>query len=228
MFYKEVNFKKRGEIIAFLRKHPRYNTMSSWNQSTSYANCIKLHKLQKPAEVGENIWWELFTMAQWAAVLSDLLEEFGRVHNWQWQAGINGRSGGYVVLYQGGIQPSGYQSYCTHCGQKNYQAVPDGPKSICGKCNAKERVNFKQTHMQVFTLPGKDTDRDEDFHGWEPFQLRDRVHLVQEFDRLGDHIIRCYMETCRSYRIIEEEILVPQTTKVLESIFAGESDNESI
>jgi hypothetical protein len=69
-------------------------------------------------------------ITDWQEKLSSLLEDFGEKHNWLWQAGVNGRSGGYVVLYQGGIKPSGYKSYCTHCGQKNYQAVPEGQKGI--------------------------------------------------------------------------------------------------
>ena len=218
MFYKNVNLNKRGEMTAFLKNHFRYYTMNSWNQSTSYANNIKLHKLEKPAEVEENIWWELFTMAQWTEVLSHLLEDFGREHNWLWQAGINGRSGGYVVLYQGGIQPSGYKSYCTHCGQKNYQSVPNGEKAICGRCDAQERINFKQTQMQVFTWPGKDVDRDEDFHRWELSELKNRVELVQGFDRLCNNIVGTFIDTCRSYRIVEEEILVPKTVKILEPV----------
>lgn len=218
MFYKEVNLKKRGEMIAFLKKHFRYHTMNSWNRSTSYANNIKLYNIDKPADVDQDRWWEMLGITDWQEKLSDLLEDFGRSHNWIWQAGINGRSGGYVVLYQGGIKPSGYKSYCTHCGQKNYQSVTEGQKGICGRCNVKERVNFKQTHMQVFTLPGKDVDMDEDFHGWELFQLRDRVKLVQEFDMLCDNIVEAFIETCRSYRIVEEEILIPKTVKILEPI----------
>jgi len=218
MFYKEVNLKKRGEMIAFLKKHFRYCTMNSWNRSTSYANNIKLYNIDIPADIDSDRCWEMLGITDWQEKLSDLLEDFGRSHNWLWQAGINGRSGGYVVLYQGGIQPSGYKSYCTHCGQKNYQSVPEGQKGICGRCNAKERVNFKQTHMQVFALPGKDTDMDEDFHGWELFQLRDRVKLVQEFDMLCGSIVEEFIETCRSYRIVEEEILVPKTIKILEPV----------
>ncbi|MDD5458638.1 MAG: hypothetical protein PHF37_04535 [Phycisphaerae bacterium] len=218
MFYKEVNLKKRGEMIAFLKKHFRYHTMNSWNRSTSYANNIKLYNIDMPVDIDQDRFWEMLGIIDWQEKLSDLLEDFGRSHNWLWQAGINGRSGGYVVLYQGGIKPSGYKSYCTHCDQKNYQLVPEGQKGICGRCNAKERVNFKQPHMQVFTLPGKDVDMDGDFHGWELFQLRDRVELVQEFDMLCDSIVEAFIETCRNYRIVEEEILVPKTVKTLEPV----------
>lgn len=218
MFYKEVNYKKRGEMVAFLKNHFRYLTMNSWNHSTSYANNIKLYNLDKPSDIDQDRWWKMFGITDWQENLSSILENFGRSHNWLWQVGINGRSGGYVVLYQGGIQPSGYKSHCTYCGQKNYQPVPDDQKGICGRCDAKERVNFKQTHMQVFTWPGKDLDMGEDFHGWELFQLKERVELVQEFDRLCDDIVKSYIETCRSYRIVEEEILVPKRIKILEPV----------
>ena len=218
MFYKEVNIKKRGEIIAFLKNHFRYHTMNSWNRSTSYANNIKLYNIDKPADIDSDIWWEMLEITEWQQKLSDLLEAFGRKHNWLWQAGINGRSSGYVVLYQGGIKPSGYKSYCTHCGQKNYQAVSDGEKGVCGKCDAKERVNFKQTHMQVFTWPGKSIDEYEDFEDWTLSEIRERVELLQDFDRLCSDIVAAYIDTCQNYRIAEEEILVPKTIKVLEPI----------
>jgi hypothetical protein len=218
MYCKHVNLNKRGDIIPFLKKHFRYHTMNSWNHSTSYANNIKLYNIDKPADINGDTWWGMLGITVWQEILSDLLEHFGRTHNWLWQAGINGRSGGYVVLYQGGIKPSGYQSYCIHCGQKNFQPVSEDQKGICGRCNAKERVNFKQAHMQVFTCPGKSVDMDEDFHGWDMPELKDRIELVQDFDRLCDNIVNSFIKTCRGYRIVEEEILVPETVKILEPV----------
>jgi hypothetical protein len=157
-------------------------------------------------------------ITEWQEKLSDLLEDFARKHEWQWQAGINGRSGGYVVVYRGGIKPSGYKSYCTHCGQKNYEAVPEDQIGTCGRCDAKTRVNFKQTHMQVFTWPGKSVDEYEDFSDWTLSEIRARVELVQDFDRLCDTIAEEYVFICKNYRIAEEEILVPKTIKVLEPV----------
>ena len=166
MYYKEVDKRYKKTMGKFLRKHFRYNTMNSWNRSTSYANNIKLHNIDKPDDVDNNTWWEMLWITEWQEKLSDLFEDFGRKYNWQWQAGNNGRSGGYVVLYKGGIKPSDYKSYCTHCSQKNYQAVQKGQIGICGRCEAKARVNFKQTDMQIFTWPGKDVDMHEDFEDW--------------------------------------------------------------
>ncbi len=217
MYYKQIDKRYKETMIKFLRKHFRYNTMNSWNRSTSYANNIKLHNVDKPKDIDNDTWWEILWVTEWQNILSDLLEDFGRKHEWQWQAGINGRSGGYVVLYKGGIKPSDYKSYCTHCGQKNYQAVPGGEIGICGRCDAKARVNFKQTHMQVFTWPGKSID-DEDFADWTMSEIRERVELVQDFDRLCETIVESYIGVCRNYRVVEEEILVPKTIKVLEPV----------
>jgi hypothetical protein len=218
MFYKEVDKRYREAMTAFLKKHFRYHTMNSWNRSTSYANNIKLYNIDKPDNVDNETWWEMLWITDWQQKLSDLLEDFGRQHGWQWQAGINGRSGGYVVLYRGGIKPSSYKSYCTHCGQMNYEAVPEGQTGICGRCEARARLNFKQTHMQVLTLPGKDVDMYEDFEGWPLSNLRERVELVQEFDSLCDDIVKAYLDICRDYRVIEQEILVPKMIKVLEPV----------
>jgi hypothetical protein len=218
MYYKEVDKRYKESMIKYLRKHFRYSTMNSWNKSTSYANNIKLYNIDKPKDIEDDTWWELLSITEWQEKLSDLLEDFGRRHDWFWQAGINGRSGGYAVLYRGGIKPSGYKSYCTHCGQKNYQEVPEGQTGTCGRCEAKARVNFRQTHMQVFTFPGKDVDMHENFEDMTLSDIRDRVELVQDFDRLCDDIVGAYLETCRNHRITEEEILVPKTIKVLEPV----------
>jgi len=218
MYYKEIDKRYRESMVKFLRQHFRYHTMNSWNKSTSYANNIKLYNIDKPNDVDEETFWEMIGITEWQEKFSDLLEDFGRKHEWQWQAGINGRSGGYVVLYKGGIKPSGHESYCTHCGQKNYQAVPEGQIGTCGRCDAKARINFKQTDMQLFTWPGKDVDMRENFEDWTRSDLRERVELVQDFDRLCDNIVSAFIDICRTYRIAEEEILVPKTIKILEPV----------
>ena len=77
MFYKQVDKRYRETIVKFLQKHFRYNTMNSWNRSTSYANNIKLHNIDKPFDIDDETWWELLWVPQWQEKLSDLLEDFG-------------------------------------------------------------------------------------------------------------------------------------------------------
>lgn len=218
MFHQPIDKRSRRAMTAFLQNHCRYNTMNSWNQSTSYANCIKLHHVDKPSDVDGDTWWQMLEITEWHEAMRDLLDDFGRNHDWTWQAGINGRSGGYIVLYRGGIKPSGYKSYCTQCGQKNYQPLPEDQTGACGRCSAQTRINFPKTHMQVFTWPGKDIDMHEDFEEWSINELQSRVGLIQDFDRLCDNIANAYIDLCRNHHITEEEILVSKTIKVLEPV----------
>jgi len=58
----------------------------------------------------------------------------------------------------------------------------------------------------------------EDFEGWTLSEIREKVELVQDFDKLCDTIVSEYICTCRNYRITEEEILVSKTIKILEPV----------
>lgn len=214
MFYKSVNLNKHGEMIAFLKKHFRYHTMSSWNKSTSYANNIKLSHVDKPDKVNSETWWGMFELTQWQEKLSDLLEAFGESHNWHWQAGINGRSGGYVVLYSGGQKPSGYKSCCTSCGQKNFHTTEE-TGVVCGRCHNLTRINFTKPHVETYTTPGIGIDQGEDFDGWSMDSLQERVKLVQDFDRLADDILAAYIGLCSNHTIEDEEVTVTKKVRVL-------------
>ena len=96
MFSKTVNLNNREEMIKYLSNHFRYNTANSWNLMTSYANNVKLYKLDLPdiskaydflnAKCEEYIW-----------DIDNEIREF-QVET-GYTAGFNGRSGGYIVLY---------------------------------------------------------------------------------------------------------------------------------
>ncbi len=48
------------------------------------------------SDIDDDTWWEMLEIAEWQEKMSNLLDDFSRKHNWQWQAGINGRSGGCI------------------------------------------------------------------------------------------------------------------------------------
>ena len=86
--------------IDFLKNHFRYYTLNSWNLGHSYAANVKLHNLNIPQELqdiayeaisGESIFWNF----------EEFLENFKIAHP-GYSIGFNGRSGGYLVLYQDG------------------------------------------------------------------------------------------------------------------------------
>lgn len=56
---------------------------------------------------------------------------------------------------------------------------------------------------------------DEDFEEWSLSELRERVKLVQDLDRLADNLVSQAIAMANNYDIVVEEYYVPQTRYVL-------------
>ena len=212
-FFQPVDKRSRAAMTEYLAGHFRYNTMNSWNLSTSYAHCLKIHRLGLEADIMNKL-FELIMVPEFFDPLNDLMREFGEEHDYRWQAGMNGRSGGYLVLYQGRLEPSGYKSYCSRCGQQNYKSVAESG-NICGCCREPARRDYPKPHMRVVTYPGRGADQHEDFEDWALGDLRDRVSLVQSFDKLADAIVREAVWIAQNYDVREESYTVTKTRPVL-------------
>ena len=94
-------------MAGFLAGHYRYHTLNSWNNSTSYAHCVKISKLgltQKQRDTA----YDLVGAEDTYDVINSLMHEFAYNHKNEWQMGFNGRSGGHIVLYQGNVAGSCY------------------------------------------------------------------------------------------------------------------------
>lgn len=207
-FKTTVDMRSKKSMIDFLESHYRYNTMNSWNRGTSYANKVKLYDLGL-GKLEEKCFEIIETDDFWNDA-NELIHEFGKNHNWLWQAGFNGRSGGYIVLYQGEATVSEYKSYCTACGQKNFRSV-DENGCRCGACGREKRVDYKARPMTVKVFPGRGTDEADDFDEWDIQSLRDRVQLVMEFDQLSDDILALLVDYANNTEVVDEIVLVPKT-----------------
>jgi len=151
----------------FLLEHPRYDTMGDWNNATSYARNVKLTHIDIPEECKETA-WEILNVDHWGHItqFNDPLDIFQMSHNDSWQWGTNGRSGGYIMLYQGGREPSGYRSYCQACGQRNYTAVlllPENPtprdllvKYVIEHNHWRPDIYHTQPEVQALGLPNEE------------------------------------------------------------------------
>lgn len=168
-FYQSVDLRSRKAMTDFLEHHFRYPTMNSWNGSYSYACNLKIYKLGLDNEITEKL-YEMLDIPEFFCFRNELTNNFALRHKNVWQAGFNGRSGEYLVLYQ---------SENGHC------------------------------------YPGRGTDDDADFDEWEMYELRERVKLIQDFDKLADDIVRAAIKLTKEYTVEEEEYFVPQTRKVL-------------
>ena len=214
-FYQNVDLRSRTEMVNFLREHFRYPTMNSWNRSTSYANNLKIHHLDLPQEI-ERKAFELLSVNDIDMEINDLIREWNYEHQYRWQAGFNGRSGGYLVLYQGSLEPTEHKSICTNCGQLNFQTTEKSNQ--CGVCRQTTRVNLEKPRMMIKTYPGRSTDQYEDFEDWSLEELRERVKLVQSFDQLCDNIVAQLIYICENFEVVEQEICVPKTIRVLQEV----------
>lgn len=210
--------KTRTQMISYLKNHFRYDTMNSWNGRTSYAVNVKATKLQLTKDEVDRF-FDLIEVPNTSRLsgFDAILEEFDKKHEYHWQTGMNGRSGGYVVLYQGERKDSGYKSRCTECSQLNYQPVPENPKPgecRCGVCNEDTRVNLESPVYSVRTFPGKDIDKDEDFAEWSTSDIRARVELVWDFDLTVERACRAFLKWMMNNKAEEREVLVPKKVTV--------------
>lgn len=212
-FFAAVDLRSRLAMTEYLQKHFRYYTMNSWNQSDSYACNLKITHLGLRSEIVDKL-FDMIETQEFFSAQRELMNSFGEAHQYRWQVGMNGRSGGYLVLYQGELKHSGYKSFCTHCGQRNYKTTAESG-NVCGRCGQPERVDYIQPPMEVVCYPGRGTDVGEDYENWSMEELRDRVRLVQELDRLADSMVDQAVVLANTCAVEEEEYFIPQTRKVL-------------
>lgn len=146
----------------------------------------------------------------------ELTDEFDRENDYAWQAHFNGRSGGYLVLYSGGLKDTGYKSFCTSCGQRNFRTVEESG-CTCGRCRKDTRVNYKHPLMQKYAS-GRSVDENEDFEEWSIEELRERCRVVERFDILCDSIVEEAARLSESVETVEETVYVPTKRKVLKEV----------
>lgn len=212
-FWESVDKRSRRAMVDFLTEHFRYWTGNSWNRSSSYACNMKIHRLGLDGETVDRL-FDLIQVPAFFNRLQRLTHLFDERHQYRWQAGWNGRSGGYLVLYQGELKPSGYRSYCTICGQRNYKSVAENGAK-CGFCGELARVDYETPPKQVCTYPFRGVDDGENFDDWELSELRERTELVQEFDQLADDIVTAGLYLAQDFTVQEQVVYVPTTELVM-------------
>ncbi len=95
-FYRKINLRSKKEVLDYLKSHYRYFTMNTWNNNTSFANKMKIHNFNLPDNA-----YDMLDVSRIYDDINFLIENFEDGYTHTWQAGFNGRSGGYLVLYSG-------------------------------------------------------------------------------------------------------------------------------
>ena len=183
MFYKKVNKKSDKDMFNFLKNHYEYDTMNSWNNVKSIANNVKVYNLGLKGD--------------WSYLLK-ILETFNyhtinrKIEQWEekhsdYRVGFNGRSGGYLVLYNNDNCKHIFDNYTYDfiLASDNYEDFKDLLKDY------------------GYTM--------KDYHNY----LVQMTRLVQDFDKLCDDLVVECQYLLDNYEVAEEEILVPKTVKTL-------------
>lgn len=95
-FYKTgIDITNAKQMWNFLKNHYTYYTMNSWNRLDSVANCVKIYKLGLTGDI-----WQALAFLE----SDDYFEVNDMIRFWEYdhkgyKVGFNGRSGGYLVLY---------------------------------------------------------------------------------------------------------------------------------
>lgn len=121
----------------------------------------------------------------------------------------------YVLKALSYAKQSSYKSFCASCGQRNYKTVEETGNCKCGRCGKESRVNYQVPPMEYGTYPGRETDMGEDFEDWDIYSLRERVKLVQGFDRFCDDVLSEVKNILDNFEVDEDIVYVPQTVKRL-------------
>ena len=180
-------------------KRRRYWTMDSWNNASAPAYNLKITHVLSGKELDKA--FDLIATDNFYDEINLMISDFGIENGHEWQAGFNGSSGGYLVLYKGGTKDSGHKSVCTACGQRNYRTVEE-TGSKCGRCHEDRRID--QTFSDVFTLPGQSIDEKE-----VPSTV------LKAFRRLALDIIGYTRYCCQNASIETETHHVPEEHHVM-------------
>jgi hypothetical protein len=217
-FSKTVDMRSRTAMVEFLASHYRYDTMGSHNRSTSYAHRVKIHHIGLTNEQIDKAYEYLSADDTEWFERDQIIDQFTKEQGGRYTIGSNGRSGGYLVLYQSQLEESAYKSRCISCGQMNCKTTIETGGNKCGRCGAdgeKGRVDFSKPRMELKTWPGRGTDMYEEFspEDWSMESLRERVRLVQAFDATCDALRESFIDMLDSSELHEEEVVVTKSIK---------------
>jgi hypothetical protein len=179
-------------------KRIRYSTMNSWNNSTAPAYNLKIHKVI-PYNLQSKV-FELMECENFYDDINFMIHDFAEEHNWNWQAGFNGRSGGYLVLYRGGRKTSEHKSICTICGQRNFTSIGETGNK-CGKCGSHARID--RVMHEVYTECKGIDDKEVP------------MEVMKAFTKLANDIVSDTIDKAKHLEVEEETYTVTKTRKVM-------------
>lgn len=121
-FAKQVDMRSRKAMVSFLKDHDRYSTMNSCNRQSSYSNCVKVTQMGLTSAQIDKA-FEIMSVPYWNEEIQYVLDDFTEDMQGRWTIGSNGRSSGYLVLYESHYETTNHKSHCRSCSQLNFKSV---------------------------------------------------------------------------------------------------------
>jgi hypothetical protein len=202
-FEKKVDMRSRLSMEQFLAGHYSYYERRGY----SVANEVRFRRLGLNAEqMGKA--WDLRRLEDgfWDEI-SLPVREFERETGGAYTVSPAGRSGGYLVLHTSHYRYLDYKSVCTKCRQLNVQIAGDDGK--CGVCGSLRR-NL-ESPMRTLQI-GPEVPRTSMAEAKEMTleDLRAKVAVVREFDRVCDRVREEFLEFVKNYAVEEVTVMVPR------------------
>jgi len=185
-------------------KRTKYFTMSSWNKTTAPAYNLKIYNvIDKDLQ---NKVYELLQTENFYFKINELIDVFDIENNYQYQAGFNGRSGGYLVLYEGGkktkyltkkdfASDNGYNGRVYISDQYHWKTYEEA-KTL--------GLIDKEIITSIYTRPGLGID-DKDVS----------ADVLKRFRKLAVDIVKLTENLARNCEVGEEEYTITKTRKIL-------------
>lgn len=100
IFTQNVDRRYRKNLEAYLKNHFRYQTMTTWDGPTSYANDVRLRNLNIPADkmdIARKLALNEVTCPDWDDFVISTVQDF--YQRTGYHIGFNGKNCDYIVLY---------------------------------------------------------------------------------------------------------------------------------
>ena len=189
-------------------KRTRYYTMNSWNLSTAPAYNLKIHKVIDP-DLQEKAYEMLYEVPEVRDEIDMLISVFNYENDQTYQAGFNGKSGGYLVLYRGGKRTEHYtkEDFKSGNGYGGRVYIADGIGWKNYEEAKEEGYIDRDFTTSIYTQPGK---------GIEEKEVPGDV--LKRFRKLAVSIVKTVEYYAKNYEIGEEGYTVEKTRKVLKEV----------
>ena len=195
MFYKtNVDIANTKSMWNFLKEHFTYSTMNSWNRQESIAHNVKLYNLNLDGDWTNVIKYLVDTgdCGGLQMLIADELIAFDEEHYPNYRVGFNGRSNGYLVLYNSENNRSVLPECVAYYG--SYEDFKNENKAC------RERLSDYNYELRQAVELVRDFDKLCD-------TLRDIVNEYSkrsfEADKLEEAVERFYMEYGNDFDILE-------------------------